>query len=428
MFRPWRFLQSLIVIGLCTIASLAGAPSAAQKEDVKRLRWKDHRIRIDISSSLTEPNPNIKVGSDVAGAIQRSLAAWNQVAALDIFSHPSEKQSVSPAGAVGDGVSLITIAATPGNILFFGSEPDDSPAKTRIFYNRLGLITEADIVLNPFLLYSTDGSYATVDLESTLRHEIGHLLGLLHSEVIGSAMYDSASRNGVFGSLEKVRPLSNDDISNVRSIYGTAGDNDECCGTIVGKVLLSSRRSASVSIWVEESGSGRTFAYASTDRNRGFKIGGLPEGNYTIFAREESLKGRSYSQRLGEVTVIKGESVSFAGRYVRQTADFALQFLGINGILSDSPIVLQRGATYSLLAGGKNVSGKRLRIGVDSPYISVESTPDPIADIDYADGISAFPFQVSIDPEAPSGDYDIYGISSDGGRDYRIGGLTIGPR
>ena len=428
MFRLWAFLQILIVIGICSLASIAGSLPAAQKDEVKKLRWKDNRIRIDISGSLTDLSPNIKTGSDVAGAIQRSLAAWNRVASLDIYSEPSEKLSVSPSGPVGDGISLITIAATPGNILFFGSNPDDSPAKTRIFYNRYGLITEADIVLNPFLQYSTDGSFGTIDLESTLRHEIGHLLGLLHTEVIGSTMYDSVSRNGVFGSVEKVRPLSEDDISNIRSIYGVADAGDECCGTIVGKVALNPRRSANLAIWVEESNTGRTMAFTNTDRNRNFKIGGLQEGDYTVFARDTGFKGRSFSQRLGNVTVTKGGTVSFSGRYARRAADFALQFLGMNGILSDSPIVLHPGASYTLLAGGKNISGKRIRIGVDSPYISVVATQDPSGDIDYADGISAINVQVSIDAEARAGDYNIYGISSEGERDYRIGGITISPR
>ncbi len=428
MFRLWALLQILVVIGSCFLASIAGTLPAAQKDEVKKLRWKDNRIRIDISSSLTDPGPNIKSGSDVAGAIRRSLVAWNQVANLDIYSLPSERQSVSPSGPVGDGISLITIAATPGNILFFGSEPDESPAKTRIFYNRFGLITEADIVLNPFLQYSTDGSFGTIDLESTLRHEIGHLLGLLHTEVIGSTMYDSVSRNQVFGSVEKTRPLSEDDISNIRSIYGIAGNDDECCGTIAGKVVTNPRRSGSIVIWAEESNTARTMAFTTTDRSRNFKIGGLQEGNYTLFARDANSKGRSVSQLLGDVTVTRGETVSFSGRYTRKPADFALQFLGINGILSDSPIVLQRGLSYTLLAGGKNILGKRIRIAVDSPYISVVSTQDPSLDIDYADGISAINFQVSIDADAPAGDYNIYGITSDGERDYRLGGITIGPR
>ena len=166
---------------------------------IQRLRWKGRTIKIDVSSSLTRPNTNIKYGSDVAGAIQRSIQAWQSAADIQISTEPSDKQSVSPAGLAGDTVSLITIAQTPENVLFFSKDSDSASAKTRIFFNRGGYITEADIVLNPFQQFSTDGTFGTFDLESTLTHEIGHLLGLRHSGVFGATMAESFARMGTFG-------------------------------------------------------------------------------------------------------------------------------------------------------------------------------------------------------------------------------------
>ena len=81
-------------------------------------------VRIAISSSLTRPSSNIKSDSDVLGAVRRSLQAWSDVADIDLQTEFSDRQSVSPAGPAGDGVSLITIAQTPENVLFFANDSD----------------------------------------------------------------------------------------------------------------------------------------------------------------------------------------------------------------------------------------------------------------------------------------------------------------
>ena len=187
--KRFRSIIASVLLTVCTVVSAAGSPPSivtSGRLEQPQVRWKGGTIKIAISSSLTTPNSNIKTGSDVKGAILRSLQSWEAAADIKFQIEPSDKQNVSTASS-GDGVSLITIAQTPENILFFGNDTQSLSAQTKIFHGRR-FITEADIVLNPFQQFSTDGTFGTFDLQSTLTHEIGHLLGLKHSGVVGSVM------------------------------------------------------------------------------------------------------------------------------------------------------------------------------------------------------------------------------------------------
>ena len=67
------------------------------------------------------------------------------------------------------------------------------------------------------------------DVQSTALHEIGHLLGLLHSSVIPSVMFPTANPNSVF------RDLQPDDIAAIQGLYTRImrlGDSDDLAGAV----------------------------------------------------------------------------------------------------------------------------------------------------------------------------------------------------
>ena len=198
-------------------------PSA---QTVRKIRWPRKTIEVSLSTSLLAPGANIKPDSDVVGAARRALARWSSLTNINFVVTWSQATSISPAEA-GDGVSLVTIAATPENEAF---NSDTTTGRTRVFFDpETGSIAEADISINPRprseegadLQFSTDGTPGTYDLEATFTHEIGHLLGLDHSALLSSTMQSRQAFNGTFGlpALTE-RTLSEDDRQKIRSLYG----------------------------------------------------------------------------------------------------------------------------------------------------------------------------------------------------------------
>ena len=199
--NPILVLLALLAFVTSSQPSSFDLPAAAQERQIK---WPTRNIQIALSTSLWSPSSAIKPESDVLGAVHRALASWSRAANINFVEVSSKSQSVSPATG-GDGVSLITIAGTADNVSLF--REGNTTARTRVFYDLdTGEINEADIAINPYpysekgaaLQFSTDGSPGTYDLESTLAHETGHLLGLNHSHVIGATMQASQALNGTY--------------------------------------------------------------------------------------------------------------------------------------------------------------------------------------------------------------------------------------
>jgi hypothetical protein len=420
------FKKSLFSLLLLTAVSttLANSVLLAGEEGVTSLRWKAGTVRIAVSSSLLRENPNVKRDSDVAGAIKRSIAAWTAVADIEIQETTSDKQSASPAGPAGDGVSLITIAATPENVLLFAKDPENAAATTRVFYNKRGMISEADIVLNPYLQFSTDGTIGTFDLESTLTHEIGHLLGLPHSSVLGSTMHSNYGKNGVFGLQNFTsRTLSADDIAAVRAIYGVrADDSPDCCGNIEGTISTAVKVTRNYDVWIEDS-SGRVAA-STKSADGDFRFSGLTAGKYKVLAQDNvPLKAVVPARLIGEVAVTAGETASINAKAIVGTRDLELNYLGFNGQLSEVAVSLTAGHTYVIYLGGKNLDPKKLAVTFSSPYLSV--VQGTMRSLDYGEEISVVSFEVRVSPRIKKGEYTIFAESDRGGRRAVIGGLTI---
>jgi hypothetical protein len=412
-----RALIFIWVVGLLAQALFAADPPVSQKS----LRWRSSAIRVSISRSLYDQPANIK--GDALESITNSLESWQRISRVLFSVADSELLSISNSGVRGDGISLITSAATAENIRLFPKQADSPPATTRIFYDRTGLITEADIVLNPFVQFSTDGMFGTYDLQSTITHEIGHLLGLEHSSLLGSTMFERAGRNGLAGvAVFPARNLSRDDIAAARSLYGAPVDDLTCCGSIAGKVTGSGLKThQTIDVWVEDAESGQVVASKRTPTDIGFNIAGVPEGNYRVFAQSSGARGAAV--QIGKAVVTIDEESSIQGTLKPPGNIAKLEFIGLNGQLSSLPIQLNAAQTSRLFVGGKGLNPNEVIVGIQGPYF--EAVKGSQFAMDYGNGLLVASVEIRVAPDTPAGEYSVFVQDAKGSRRFLTGAVVI---
>lgn len=408
-----------------------------------QIKWPTPTITIAFSTSLRQTPPNIKAGSDVLGAARHALSNWSQNSNIRFIETTSNAQSISAPGN-GDQVSLITVANTPENAAAF--PPCDSAeqiktGRTRVFYNpKTGEITEADIAINPCLQFSTDSSPGTYDLEATLTHELGHLLGLEHSSVIGATMQPRQGQNGLYN-LPALTPrtLSDDDRAGVHALYSPQGG----LGAIAGSVRVGTSLNGA-HVWAENIDTRQVIAssIASTET---FRIDNLPPGHYRVVAESldapisasEITSTRSPDDELMPTTLSRtSELASHVTVTAETTTTLSIssadshaptinpRLFGINSQLSTIPVPLTPGKTYKLYVGGEGLDKVQAQgVRVTSPYFKIN--PATFMQQDFGIGIPVITFDVVVAPDAPAGDYSLRLVGKNNEIAYLSSALTI---
>ncbi|HEY3026631.1 MAG TPA: matrixin family metalloprotease [Pyrinomonadaceae bacterium] len=414
------------------------------------IRWPGPSITIAFSTSLQSPQPNIKAGSDVVGAAHRALQHWASVANIHFVETSSSALAISPQNA-GDDISLITVAAENASV--FGSS--EAPARTRVFFDSAGAITEADIALNPSQPFSSDGAAGTYDLEATLTHEVGHLLGLEHSAVLGATMQPRQSKNGAY-SLPALtgRTLAEDDCAGARALYGSS----TITGSIAGKLMADAVNGElstvvfGAHVFAENIATGKVVAGNITLSTGEYRIDGLSPGAYRVVLQSLSgpvaasdingaggsysgltatkplFRTTEFSNSLSKKVAVAASATTPVNLLLFSTPPPALvpQVIGLNGELSTTALPLEAGQTYTIYVGGAgvdNVPGTSIR--VSSPFVEVD--PASLALQQFGTSYPVISFNVSVAANAPFGDYSIRLQANSGEVAYLAGAVTIDP-
>lgn len=436
------------------------------------LRWAGNTITVQLSSSLSQPPGTFKPGSDVRGAVLRALDRWKAAAAVEFIVLDTPVVSANSSFATRDGISLITVADNSSNRSFF---PGDNPGLAKLFFDpATGIITEADVVLNPFVRFSTDGTsfdpnnphgVQTYDAEEIFTHEIGHLLGLGHSGSVGSTMRPLTIYNNAYGSASLAgRTLSNDDVLALQSTYG-ARTND-ARGAISGVINLASGGTATTAHVIAENLATGQIAGANVTSGEGaYRIEGLAPGRYRlqvenldqpVVPRDISYAGisstspsfRVVETQLGKVRRGFGATgrakVASAGGGivvtqggtaqvnltvdVAQTASINPIALGAGGAIGSAAVPFLPGQSRTVLVEGAGlnltVPGAGGSVTINSPFVSV--VPASVRYIALtSNNLPYIAFTVSVRADAPIGDYSLRFRTAAGETALMAGGISV---
>lgn len=196
----------------CSISAYGYVQNRSQSD--AGVQWTSSVSLINIYVNTT--NSLGLTSTDVNNSVTTAVAQWNGKSRITLKSNPTSNTNQ-------EGQNEIYFSSDPG---IFANGTGVVGVTQVLFKNNTGEIIEADILLNDSFVEFTTNKNSAAFLGNVITHEMGHFLGLGHSQVVGASMFYALSR----GQSE----ISDDDKAGVYSIYPT-GDSSK--GSLAGKIV-----------------------------------------------------------------------------------------------------------------------------------------------------------------------------------------------
>ena len=225
-------------------------------------------------------DPMITNPSDL-DAVRGAFASWDAITTADIDFVDDGTTPVRIA-ASGDGINLVTFSDDefpfPPGVLAIAAktirmDASGNPAE----------ILDADIVFNPYWVnhntyhFATDESPGYFDIQSIATHEVGHVLGLIHTGVLSASMFY------LLGDGTEVRSLETDDIAWASVLYPKNPEYDATFGCIEGTITEGYTGAAVAGALVlAQNTVSEDSVHTYSDENGHYNVPGLETGTYKV--------------------------------------------------------------------------------------------------------------------------------------------------
>lgn len=221
MMPATRITAALLLISWMWPASAEAFSRSRDPEDKSVcLYWTTRSMYFYINENCSTDLPV----DDCLRAVQAAFSVWDIVPCADfelVYGGTTPRTDI--------GFDEKNWSNNINLIIWYESNWQDDPTAialtTNTYDSSSGEIVDADIELNGvnFSFTTPESSYPITDIQNTLVHEAGHVIGLDHSADLSASMYASAKQ----GETEK-RDLSQDDIDGICYVYPLGGKTPAC--------------------------------------------------------------------------------------------------------------------------------------------------------------------------------------------------------
>jgi len=307
-------------------------------------------LQYEVDQRLLELKPA------VGAMIDKAFDAWASVPDANVQF--SARGVVAAASRPNDGKVVVSLA----DELFNGQ---GMLAMTTYTFDDNGHFLDADIQIDPWLL---KGDF---NVDTALRHEVGHVLGLDHSAVLSAVMFPYVTPGNIPTAFDS------DDRIAIATTYPRF-DSTQTSATLQGRVVGDSGGIFAAQV-VAVNAAGEPVATALSDASGEFTLAGIPAGSYRIYAEPldgpvdvKALQGTwrqakttSFPTVFHDGPPMRVESGRVYGNLVVNTAGAVLlnprwigRCTGEDMNVQTSPVVARAGETVTLaIAGDGFVSG-----------------------------------------------------------------------